>query len=41
MQYRLLVGAGELDAGTMELFAHPPLVRVGPSPEDEPDEAAE
>ncbi len=28
--YRLLVGDGSLETGTMDLFAHPPLVRVGP-----------
>lgn len=32
VRYRLLVGAGELDRGTMELFAHPPLVQIGPAP---------
>ena len=36
VDYRLLVSDGErLDPGTMTLFAHPPLVRVGPAPSDE------
>ena len=30
--YRLLLGAGEVDAGTLDLFAHPPLVLVGEAP---------
>ena len=31
--YRLLVSAGDrIDAGTMALFSHPPLVRVGAAP---------
>lgn len=29
ISYRLLVGLGEVDEGTLDLFAHPPLVRVG------------
>lgn len=28
VSYRLLVGDGTVDAGTLDLFAHPPLVRV-------------
>lgn len=28
VRYRLLVGDGTIDAGTLDLFAHPPLVRV-------------
>jgi len=36
VSYRLLVSDGErLDTGTMTLFAHPPLVRVGAAPSDE------
>jgi len=34
--YRLLVGT-DIDAGSLDLFAHPPLVRVGSgSSETEP-----
>ena len=29
VSYRLLLGLGEVDPGTLDLFAHPPLVRVG------------
>ncbi len=29
VSYRLLVGDGSLETGTLDLFAHPPLVRVG------------
>ncbi len=31
VRYRLLVGDGSVDEGTLSLFAHPPLVRVGPA----------
>lgn len=29
VSYRLLIGQGDVDEGTLDLFAHPPLVRVG------------
>ena len=32
VSHTLLLGAGEIDPGTLELFAHPPLVVTGPAP---------
>lgn len=29
VRYRLLIGDGTVDEGTLDLFAHPPLVRIG------------